>query len=423
VATPGTVTIVNTSDIGGGAERISMDLLNGFRSLGTEAWLAVASKRSEDPHVISFYTSPHVDYTPAHPIRRAHLRFRRRLDKRLGLEDFNHPYTRHLTELTGTSPDVVLCNNLHGGYFDLRMLPWLSRRVPVVLRLADSWALTGHCAVPGSCNRWRSGCGRCPDLETPPAISRDATRINLRRKRWIFARSRLLVAAPSQWMLERARGSILAPAIAGARVIWNGIDLATFNPEGPTTPRPNATTARLVFVANGGASNPHKDFPAVRTALRRLDRPVELVSVGGQERTENLGGGARIHHRARLSKDELAALYRSADAYVHAAPEESFSLTAAESLACGTPVVAASAGGIAEVVEDQRTGLLISPGDLDGLASALRRLLGDSGLRDRMRAAAASAGARFDGDRMVREWHSLCAEAMDELPAQWPARG
>src|SRR5262249_24448165 len=150
-----------------------------------------------------FHESPHVDYTRQHPLRRARLRLRRRIDPWLGLEDFNHPYTRHLAELSGRRPDVLLCNNLHGGYFDLRQLPWLSMRLPVVLRLADSWAFTGHCAVPGQCDRWRTGCGRCPDLATPPAVSRDATRFNWQRKRWILARSRVHVAAPSRWLMDR----------------------------------------------------------------------------------------------------------------------------------------------------------------------------------------------------------------------------
>src|ERR1700750_886419 len=112
---PRQAVIVNRSDAGGGAERISMDLLDGFESLGTETWLAVARKRTDHPRVVSFYTSPHVDYSPAHPLRRAGLRARRKLDPRLGLEDFNHPYTRHLMELTGSRPDVVLCHHLHWG--------------------------------------------------------------------------------------------------------------------------------------------------------------------------------------------------------------------------------------------------------------------------------------------------------------------
>jgi glycosyltransferase involved in cell wall biosynthesis len=413
---PRKAVIVNTSDAGGGAERISMDLLDGFESLGTETWLAVARKRTDHPRVVSFYTSPHVDYTPAHPLRRARLRVRRKLDPRLGLEDFNHPYTRHLMELTGSRPDVVLCNNLHGGYFDLRRLPWLSRRVPVVLRLADSWALTGHCAVPGECGRWRTGCGHCPDLSAPPAVSRDATRINWHRKRRIYAASRIFVAAPSRWMLDRARESMLAASIEGARVVPNGVDLQTFRPDGEADPPAEAGIPRVVFAANGGAANPHKDFATLRSAVRELDGPLEIVAVGGDRRDEVLGDGILIRHEPRMSPERLASLYRSAVAGIHASAEESFGLAAAESLACGTPVVAASAGGISEVVDDGVTGFVHSPGDAAGVASSLRSLLDQPALRERLSAAAVGARERFDRERMVREMHRLCSEAMNGWP-------
>jgi glycosyltransferase involved in cell wall biosynthesis len=412
---PDRILIVNTSDAGGGAERISMALLDGFEALGTEARMAVAVKRTDDPRVVSFYESPHVYYTPEHPIRRARLRLRRSLDRRIGIEDFNHPYTRHVTELTGRRPDVVLCNNLHGGYFDLRQLPRLSLHTPIVLRLADSWAFTGHCAVPGSCQRWHIGCGSCPDLAAPPAVERDATRLNWQRKRWIFARSRLSVVAPSHWMLDRVRQSLLAPAIGEARVIPNGVNLETFSPDGPRAAR-SAETPRLVFAANGGSGNPHKDFDSLRAAVQRLGRPIELISVGGQSATEELGGGVRIKHEPYQPPERLAALYRSADAYVHAAAEESFCLSAAEALACGTPVVAASGGAMREVVDHDRTGLLVAPRDVQGLSAALKRLLGQPEVRSQMSAAARSARQRFDRNRMVRDIHAICADAL----AAWP---
>jgi glycosyltransferase involved in cell wall biosynthesis len=408
----GKVVIVNTTDVGGGAEEISRALLDGFEELGTETWLAVGSKRTEHPKVVSFYTSPHVDYTPEGRLRRARVAVRRWIDPRIGLEDFNHPYTRHVVDFAGPRPDVLFCNNLHGGYFDLRELPRLSSELPVVLRLADSWTFTGHCAVPGACERWRTGCGRCPDLAIPPAIRRDATRLNWRRKRRIYRRSRLFVVAPSRWMLDRARRSILAPAIAGARVVANGIDLSVFNRDGARAERSDAGTPRLLFVANGGAANPYKGFGTLRAALGRLGGPVELVAVGGGRGVEEMAG-ARIRHEPRQPPEQLAGLYRSADVYVHAAPEESFSLTTTEALACGTPVVAASGGGIAEVIDHGRTGLVVPPADEEALAGALERLLADRKLRDRMGAAAgAEARARFDHRRMVQDLHDFCGEAM-----------
>ena len=50
--------------------------------------------------------------------------------------------------------------------------------MPVALTLHDEWLLTGHCAYTLGCERWRIGCGRCPDLTIYPAIRRDSTAEN-----------------------------------------------------------------------------------------------------------------------------------------------------------------------------------------------------------------------------------------------------
>jgi glycosyltransferase involved in cell wall biosynthesis len=402
------VLIVNTSDVGGGAEEVAMALLDGFQQLGTETWLVVGRKETDHPRVIPIFASPEVDYRPfAKRGRRRRRAMRRALDRRIGLEDFSNPYTALIPDMAGSRPDVIFCNNLHGGYFDLRALPQISR-VPTVLRLADSWTFTGHCAAPPGCERWAEGCGRCPDLATPPAIRRDATHWNWKRKRAIYADSRVHAVTPSNWLLERAQRSILAPALLSAGVVANGVDLDVFRPDGPSEEAAPGMS-RLLFVANGGDGNPYKDFKTIRSAVRGLERPVELLVVGGPERAEEVDGSVRIRHLDRRTPEQLAALYRSADLYVHAAPTESFSLTCAEALACGTPVAVAAAGGIAEVVDEGRTGLIVPPGDSQSLSSAVRRLLDDAGLRRRMsRDAADAARIRFDRRRMVRDMHRVC---------------
>jgi glycosyltransferase involved in cell wall biosynthesis len=351
------------------------------------------------------------------------MQARRRIDRRLGLEDFAHWSTRDLMALTGSPPTLVLANNLHGGYFDLRALPSISHRVPLVLRLADSWTFTGHCAVPPGCGRWEHGCGSCPDLATPPAVQRDLTAYNWRRKRRIFARTRLFVTTPSVWLMERARRSMMAPAIVDARVIPNGVDLAVFSPGSREAARvaaglePNVIV--LLNVSNLGAANPHKDIQTLRRALRRLGRraapnseAIELLVVGAPAPTEQLAAGMRIRHLPRVqSRRALADLYRAADIYVHASGDESFCLTAAEALASGIPVVAAASGGLAEVVDDGRTGLLVQPGEEEQLADALEWLLRDRGWRVGMgRRAAETARARHSAERFVREMHQWCAE-------------
>jgi glycosyltransferase involved in cell wall biosynthesis len=417
------VVIVNTADHGGGAERMAMMTLAGFQALGTETWLAVGTKRTAHPRVVAFHSSPHVDYKGhARVVPQLALAARRGVERRLGVEDFNHPFTRHLLDLTGSRPELVLCENLHGGYFDLRMLASLSWRVPVVLRLSDSWLFTGHCACPLGCARWESGCGSCPDLSIPPAVQRDATSLNWSRKRRIFAASRLFVVTPSHWLGDRARRSILAPAVQGWAVVPNGVDVEAFTPGARDEARRalgiDAGSNVLVFVANSGSDNPYKDFATIRAAMARIAQAgapaaVELLAVGKEGPEERLGAGVSIRHLPRPeSERRLVSLYRAADLYVHAAAEETFCLTAAEALACGTPVVAAATGGIAEVVDDGRTGLVMPPGRPAELAAAVRGLLDDPLRRERMSAAGVeSVRARFDQRVTVAELHAQCREA------------
>ena len=58
------VVIVNTADLGGGAERMSMAVLDGFAALGIETWLLVGDKKTDHPRVMPFYLSPFFDYRP-----------------------------------------------------------------------------------------------------------------------------------------------------------------------------------------------------------------------------------------------------------------------------------------------------------------------------------------------------------------------
>jgi hypothetical protein len=149
-------------------------------------------------------------------------------ERRLGREFFNYPGTWQLLNLISDRPHIIHAHNLHGGYFDLSFLVPLSHQVPVILNLRDMWLLTGHCAYSLGCERWKTGCGKCPDLSIYPAIKQDATAFNWRRKSRIYAQSRLYVTVVSQWLLEQARKSMLKGI--QYRMIPSAVDLAVFTP-------------------------------------------------------------------------------------------------------------------------------------------------------------------------------------------------
>ena len=148
---------VNTVDKGyGGAEGSAWNLFKAFQSRGLDSWLAVGTKTSDDPNVLVIPndTRRNAWVRTCLSLKGSKVASAMRwageplhgLDVLRGVEYFHHPGTRRLLDLAPARPDIVHCHNLHGGYFDLRRLPWLSRRVPVILNLRDTWALAGHCA-------------------------------------------------------------------------------------------------------------------------------------------------------------------------------------------------------------------------------------------------------------------------------------
>jgi len=419
---------VSTADVRGGAEQVAWNLMVAYRKRGYTSWLAVGEQHSADPDV---------RLIPNDEVRSRWARFWldksgrlrrpgasavlaalgraagalgdpvRSFDYHVGREDFHFPGTRHLLTLTDERPDLVHAHNLHGGYFDLRLLPRLSEQVPLVLTLHDAWLLSGHCAHSFACERWRTGCGRCPDLSIYPAVRRDLTAHNFRRKRAILSRARLHVATPSRWLMQKVEQSAFCDDVRDARVIPNGVDLSVFSPGDRRAARLalGLPLDKPVVLTTGVrlGENRWKDLPTLREAVSSLDvdgngRRLHVVVLG----TSADGMDARRAEIQfvpyRRDSATVAKYYQAADVYVHTARADTFPLAVLEALASGTPVVASSVGGIPEQIEDGRSGFLVPPGDARALAKRLDSLLSDERLR-------ASVGA--EGKRQVRRSFDL----------------
>ncbi len=341
-----------------------------------------------------------------------------------GREDFDYPGIWGLARLwSAHPPDVIHAHNLHGEYFDLRALPLLSRLAPMALTLHDQWLLTGHCAHDFNCGRWRSGCGSCPDLSIYPAITRDATAENWAAKRDLYRQSRLHVAAPSQWLLDRVAQSPLMEGVVERRLIRIGINRAVFRPGDRAEARHRLglpqDAAVVMFAANGTRSNIWKDFATLEKAVQLLpallgQRRVILLAVGQAGATRTVGG-AELRMLGFISNPaELADHYRAADLYLHATRADNSPIVVLEALACGTPVVASDVGGVPELVEPGRTGWLAPVGDAQALAAQAARLLLDADQRSRFSEAATARIARdFDFERQTRAYLDWFCELAD----------
>jgi glycosyltransferase involved in cell wall biosynthesis len=120
-----------------------------------------------------------------------------------------------------------------------------------------------------------------------------------------------------------------------------------------------------------------------------------------------------VEYIPRLTTDELVALYNSAQVVVSPSLYEGFGLPAAEAMACGTAVIATTAGAFPEFIEDGRTGVLVPPGDACALADAIKALLADPDRCARMGAAASEhIRTNFTWERTARMTLDLYGEVL-----------
>ncbi len=434
---------INQYDALGGAARVCWYLFDRYRRWGHRSYLVVGQRSIRDPHVIEVpndrYRNPwsglwnraqklfdlnyQLRILPGIARSLAALGEPRRwMDNRRGMEDFHCPAIQHLWEWLPMAPDVVHLHNLHGDYpyFDLRQLPFISKRVPTIITLHDEWCYTGHCAYTLHCQRWRSGCGHCPDLTIYPPLARDGTALNWKRKKSIYDNSRLHVAAPSQWLLNRAKASVLAGGMVASRVIHNGIDTAIFHPSERRAARCRLHLPRsawiVLFVGHGTRSNRFKDYATIRKAFigfaaqlpSEPSCPAILICVGESGPTEEIATGSIRFIDYQKDQEVMADYYRAADVCLHAAHCEVWGLVVTEAMACGIPVIATAVGGIPEQIDDGRTGFLVPKGDSEQMTNRLLLLKSDEQLRTRIGA---------EASREVRDRFSL--KRMADRYLQW----
>ncbi|KYP80957.1 N-acetyl-alpha-D-glucosaminyl L-malate synthase BshA [Ferroacidibacillus organovorans] len=144
----------------------------------------------------------------------------------------------------------------------------------------------------------------------------------------------------------------------------------------------------------------------------RESLPAKLILIGegpdldaAWRMSEEMGMARDIHFLGK--RDEVAALLSAADLLLLPSEKESFGLVALEAMACGVPVIGSLAGGIPEVVEHGKSGLLSPIGDVEDMAKNAQALLSNDRLWSAYSRAARARAAQFSASEIVSSYERL----------------
>ena len=304
--------------------------------------------------------------------------------------------TRRLLKfMDAFKPDVVHLHEPHAYFVNLQPLYdyFAKRNIPLVYTFHCEYAYTGKCGYAYDCERWKTGCGNCPQVrEYPASFFFDFTKQMFRRKQAQWENlKKVVITTPSGWLADRVRCSFLKDR--DIRVVYNGVDTknvfyrrdtkALREEHGLTDEKIVLTVApKLMGERKGGRW-------VVQLARQMKDENIKFIMVGIEDMSQKFPDNV-IPIARTANQHKLAEYYSMADCFVICSDKETFSMTCAESLCCGTPI-AGFCSGAPETVFLQPHAVFGTYGDLDELEKNVKLQL----------------NAAFDREKLAKEMQQL----------------
>lgn len=291
---------------------------------------------------------------------------------------YSHFATKRLiNRLMQIRPDVVHLRVLHSNCINLPMLlNYLAEYdIPTVITLHDCWYFTGHCCyfVDSKCDKWKNGCGHCPDLKNwNKSLFFDNSAKLLALKRELFGNIKnLAVVGVSDWVTDFVKDSILRDAKIVKR-IYNWIDTSKFTPRDIKVIRRSLGFDGKDFVVLGVAQiwSPSKGLdsfiklakrcPGLKIALIgkiiQADLPANIVKLGVVSDTQ-----------------KLIDYYSMADVFFNPSLRETFGKVTVEAMAAGTPAIVYKATASPELVKEG-CGYIVEINNIESVVSCIDRI-------------------------------------------------
>lgn len=391
----------------GGAARGAYWLHQGLLELGTESMVLANSKQTlGDPTV--FTTAGAWAGKAVYKINAAMdalLCRKARGTFSTGLVGVNPTRTSSYHEA-----DLVHLHWINEGLVNVRHLRQVAK--PMVWTMRDMWPMTGGCHYAMDCERYQTGCGRCPQLGS--RRDNDLSRLIWKRKKRNLPETMKLIGI-SHWLSDCARTSALFRDF-DVRTIHNNINTKDFFPIEKHVARKvlGLPADRAILLAGAQRlDDRYKGFTTLLKAVEHLKADPLLLFFG------NLDPGTiaklrRDHvHLGYLHDPVLLRLaYSAADVFAAPTHMDAFGKTLAEAMACGTPVVCFDAAGPRDIVDHKINGYKARPFDPQEFAKGVDWVLEHPNPETLARHARDKVMQTFDSRVIAKQYLKLYREML-----------
>lgn len=276
-------------------------------------------------------------------------------------------------------PDLIHLHEIHAYFVNLKpLINYIKEKnIPLIWTFHCEYMYTGKCGYAGDCMNFQFECGNCRSIHGyPKSLFFDRTRQMLNKKKQLLGDHDFTIVTPSNWLADRVRKSFLRDK--KIKVIHNGINTDIFKPVDASDLRKQLNISKDFKIILSVAPNIMSERKGGKWVLKLADmmrnENVIFILVGGGKITHNDKRDNIIFAGEVCDQNLLAKYYSLADMFVLFSSKETFSMTCAEALCCGTPVVGYKCGA-PETIFKEDEAIFFDYGEIDEVGRVVKMVM------------------------------------------------
>lgn len=307
--------------------------------------------------------------------------------------------------------DIIHLHWVNAGFMNIKHLSKINK--PIIWTLRDMWPLSGGCHYSLDCERFKIGCGSCPQLGS--SRLKDLSRLVIYRK-LKYIPADLTVVGISHWLTQEAKRSLVFKKHK-CITIANNIDVSGFELLDKNVARKILgikTHKKLILCGSTNLKDFYKGFKKYLEALKYLDSDKIMLCFFGKFDEKIIEGFNFEYKSFGYLNDNISLnlVYSAADVFVAPSIQEAFGKTLAEAQCSGTPVVCFDCTGPKDIVDHKITGYKAKPFQSEDLAFGINWIIKHPNPGQLAKAARDKVLREFDSHVVAKKYIKLYNEVV-----------